>query len=391
MAKYLKITPSYKATSFEDRIKPLALYKEEYENQQEAFDKLLEDTAVLENLKNSEADADVYREYSTWRDSLNKAADDLSSTGVLNMQGIHNIRREYLNKLKPMEDKYKFRATQIAKQASESSPDVLFSKTFADIPVKDVALDDAYSSIKLSEVQKRAYDDAISKYTEDGLPDDAGSDIERLYGELDIEGFSNEDKQTIKNNLVVGYNKAAAAIAEYKQKQRLADAQIAKTNHDARKPYTSSKSTGTKPEKVSHVDKITGKKYTLYKKDGKLYKDQTYKDEFKEGEVTEEESIKYNGMAGISYLINSLGSIKEAPLSTSAVKEASLDSYSDYAEFMKGKGTPAQRSALNKIITDKKIDPRVLYAAGVRIIVHNDGGAPVIEIKKKAATPPPGN
>jgi hypothetical protein len=55
-SKYLQVTPQYKATTFDERIKPLALYKQEYDRQQETYDKLLEDTLMLENLKGSDVD-----------------------------------------------------------------------------------------------------------------------------------------------------------------------------------------------------------------------------------------------------------------------------------------------------------------------------------------------
>lgn len=392
MGRNISISPTYKATSLEERLKPLLLYKEEYEKQQDAFDKLLEDTAILENIKNSEVDADLYRDYSTWRETLNSAASDLSTTGILNLQELRDIRRQYLHKFKPMEDVYKHRSKLIAEQAANASPDVLYSKTFSDTALSDMTLDDTYTSIKLSDIQKKAYDDAVGRYMESGLPEDYAEDIDKLFEELNTQGFSDADQGAIRNNLLLGYNKAAAAISEYDQKKRLTEAQIAKTLADSNiKPGSGGSKGTTKDGKVTYEDPITGKKHTLYMKDNVLYTDNTYKTKYVNGTITNEEKIKYNGMVGVSYEDNSTFGVRSVSRPADATKVSSLNSYDDYTRFMTGVGTAEQREALSKIIEDKKINPRILYAAGVVMNIYTTpSGNIIVEVNKKPAAAPPG-
>lgn len=385
-SKYLQVTPQYKATTFDERIKPLALYKQEYDRQQEAYDKLLEDTLMLENLKGSDVDADLYRQYSQWRGELNSAADALSNTGMLDMQSARDLRRRYLNEFKPMEDKYKHRNTLIAQQAAKNSPNTIYDRDFSKIAVSDISLDDTVRSLDLATIEKQAYDDATSRYIDSGMPEDIEADTERLMAGLDTEGYSPEDVNRVKESIVKGYTKASNAIDEYKINKEAKNIQMQLNRKALNKPSPDN----NKSSKYTIKDNVTGRNITVYKKGDKYYTDSTYSTEYVPGEstLTNDDRDKYAGLSG-TYEYNDFKESFKAGASAAGSK-TSMNSITDYQNFIRGKGSEKAREALTKFINEKKIDPYVMYATGVVFNIYENDGQYYIEIGKKPATAPPG-
>lgn len=385
-SKYLQVTPQYKATTFDERIKPLALYKQEYDRQQEAYDKLLEDTLMLENLKGSDVDADLYRQYSQWRGELNSAADVLSSTGMLDMQSARDLRRRYLNEFKPMEDRYKHRNTLIAQQAAKNSPNTIYDRDFSKIAVSDISLDDTVRSLDLAAIEKQAYDDATSKYIDSGMPEDIEADTERLIAGLDTEGYSQEDVNRVKESIVKGYTKASNAIDEYKINKEAKDIQMQLNRKALNKPYSNSDSSN----KYTIKDEVTGRNITIYKYGDKLYTDRAHTKEYIPGEstLTNDDRDKYAGLSG-TYEYNDFKESFKAGASAEGSK-TSMKSITDYQNFIRGGGPEKAREALTKFINEKKIDPYVMYATGVVFNIYENDGQYYIEVGKKPATAPPG-
>lgn len=226
-SKYLQVTPTYKAMSLDDRMRHVALYKPEYEKQQDAYDKLLEDTLVLENLKGSDIDADLYRQYSQWRGDVVNAADTLLNTGVLDMQSVRDLRRQYINELKPMEDKYKHRNNLMLRQAAEYSPYTLFDKDFSKIAVADISTDDNYRTYKLDDIEKNAFARLSERYIQTGIPSDPQADIDELLGDIDTEGLSEDQIAAIRDSISSGFTRAQRTVTEYNLQQERARRQDA--------------------------------------------------------------------------------------------------------------------------------------------------------------------
>lgn len=387
-SKYLQVTPQYKATTFDERIKPLVLYKQEYDKQQDSYDKLLEDTLVLENLKGSDVDADLYRQYSQWRGELNNAANTLSSTGRLDMQSLRDLRRQYLNEFKPMEDRYKHRNTLIATQAAKASPNTIYDRDFSQIAVSDISLDDAIRSFDLSAIEKQAYEDATSRYIDSGIPENIEADTERLMAGLDTEGYSPEDVDKVRESIIKGYTKASNAIDEYNIAQEAKDIQMQLHRKSLNKPYNTDNRDNNNT-KYTIKDSVTGRKITVYKNGDKFYTDSTFSTEYIPGEstLTNDDIDKYAGLSGVYEYNNVMGFTAGASASGS---KTSMNSITDYQNFIRGGGSEKAREALTKFINDKKIDPYVMYATGVVFNVHEDNGQYYIEVGKKPATAPPG-
>lgn len=386
-SKYLQVTPQYKATTFDERIKPLALYKQEYDRQQEAYDKLLEDTLMLENLKGSDVDADLYRQYSQWRGELNSAADVLSNTGMLDMQSVRDLRRRYLNEFKPMEDRYKHRNTLIAQQAAKNSPNTIYDRDFSKIAVSDISLDDTVRFLDLAAIEKQAYDDATSRYIDSGMPEDIEADTERLMAGLDTGGYSQEDVNRVKESIMKGYTKASNAIDEYKINKEAKDIQMQLNRKALNKP---SNTDGNKSNKYTIKDSVTGRNIKVYKKGDKYYTDSAYSTEYVPGEstLTNDDRDKYAGLSG-TYEYNNFKESFTAGAGASGSK-TSMNSITDYQNFIRGGGSEKAREALTKFINEKKIDPYVMYATGVVFNIYENDGQYYIEVGKKPATAPPG-
>lgn len=384
-SKYLQVTPQYKAMSLDDRMRHVALYKPEYEKQQDAYDKLLEDTLILENLKGSDIDADLYRQYSQWRGDVVNAADTLSNTGMLDMQSVRDLRRRYLNELKPMEDKYKHRNTLIATQAAKDSPNTIYDRDFSKIAVSDISLDDTVRSFDLSAIEKQAYDDATSRYIDSGMPEDIKADTERLMAGLDTEGYSPEDVNRVRESIIKGYTKASNAIDEYKISQEAKDLQLKLNRKSLNRPYD----TDSSSSKRTIEDKVTGRKITIYRYGDKLYTDMDHTEEYIPGEstLTNDDVDKYAGLSGTYEYNDLMGFTAGASASGS---KTSMNSITDYQNFIRGGGSEKARETLTKFISDKKIDPYVMYATGVVFNMYENDGQYYIEIGKKPATAPPG-
>lgn len=385
-SKYFQATPQYKAMSLDDRMRHVALYKPEYEKQQDAYDKLLEDTLILENLKGSDIDADLYRQYSQWRGELVGAADALSNTGKLDMQSVRDLRRQYLNEFKPMEDKYKHRNTLIATQAAKDSPNTIYDRDFSKIAVSDISLDDTVRSLDLAAIEKQAFDDATSRYMDTGLPEDTDPDIERLLEGTDLSGYSEDAKGRVTDSIRKGYYKASNAIDEYKINQEAKDLQMKLNRKSLSRPYDTDNSSN----KRTITDKVTGRKITIYKYGNKLYTDIDHTEEYIPGEstLTNDDKDKYTGLSG-TYEYNDFKESFTAGAGASGSK-ISMNSITDYQNFIRGGGSEKAREALTKFINDKKIDPYVMYATGVVFNVYEDDGQYYVEVGKKPATAPPG-
>ena len=87
----------HKSTTLEDRIKGALLYKDAADKESALAEKYLENSATLEGLQNSELDADLYRDYKTWKDEVAEYADIISNNGPLDNAKSARLRRKYLS------------------------------------------------------------------------------------------------------------------------------------------------------------------------------------------------------------------------------------------------------------------------------------------------------
>lgn len=221
-SKYLQVTPQYKAMSLDERLRHVALYRPEYEKQQEQYNKLLEDGVVLDQLKNSEVDSDLYREYSNWREGVNNQLDSLLNTGVLDSNAVMQLRRDYLNNFRPKEDLVRLRNALVQRQASEYSPYTLFDKDFSKVSINDMTPDANYRTYRLDDIEKNAFSKLSERYIQTGVPSDPQNDVEELLSEIDTDGLSADQIESIRGSISSGYMKAQRTVDEYNLQQERA-------------------------------------------------------------------------------------------------------------------------------------------------------------------------
>lgn len=390
-SKYMQVTPQYKAMSLEDRMKHVALYKPEYEKQQDLYDKILEDTMVLEGLKGSDIDADLYNRYSSWRSKVEDAAERLSSTGRLDMQAIRDYRRQYLTDLKPMEDKYKHRNALIAQQAAKANPNTIYDKDYSKISVQDISLDDTIRSMDLSAIEKQTYEDITSKYIESGIPEDISGDIERIMSNIDTSGYSKADIERIKDSVSNGFLKASNAIDEYAMNKESRELQMALQRKSLRTPSGGGRGGGGSNSDTI-VDSETNRKIKVYYKNGKIYTDKFYTNEYVPGEstITDIDRDNYSSLRGTyRYDINDEKYVSGATASGNGILLGSKEAYQD---FVRTSGSEKAREAVNNFINEKNIDPYVMLASGQAFTIYDNGDQGVIiKIGNKPANAPAGN
>lgn len=388
MGKNISISPTYKATSFEERIKPVLLYKEEYNKIQDAYDKILEDTLMLENLKGSEVDSELYGKYSDWRGRVNSAADNLSSSGYLDMQSVRDLRREYINDLKPMEDRYKHKTNLVYKQASEYSPGTIYKRDFSNIAVSDINLDDAIESINLNTDITKPYTDRWSKeFFSSGLPE--GDDpktvaVNNAINELNLEGYNEDAISQVRSALESAYDSAVKTSEQLKREESIHIEQVnAAKGKNKPKPSTESKE-----ETVSWQNTGTGETYKVKKKNGKYYDSDG--NEISELDIPRKyskyltdpvESAKYAVLENKGAAITNGTTSNFTTVPNDATKDATINKYYGSNNSLE-KASPEIVNTIIQAASHLGVKVEGLFAHGYTIEVYTKGQTKYIKLVK---------
>lgn len=388
MVRNIEISPTYKATSFEERIKPVLLYKEEYDKIQDTYDKILEDTLMLENLKGSEVDSELYGKYSDWRGRVNSAVENLSSSGYLDMQSARDLRREYINELKPMEDKYKHRTNLIYKQASEYSPGTIYKRDFSNVAVSDINLDDAIESINLNTDITKPYTDKWSKeFFSSGLPE--GDDpktiaVNSAMEEMDLDGYNEESVAQVRSTLEVAYDSAVKASEQLKREESIHKEQVdaAKDKNKPKPPKD------VKEETVSWQNTGTGETYKVKKKNGKYYDSEG--NEISELDIPRKyskyltdpvEAAKYSVLENKGAIIINGTAINLSSVPADATKDATINKYYGSNNSLE-KASPEIVNTIVQAASHLGIKVEGLFAHGYTIEVYTKGQGKYIKLVK---------
>ena len=71
----------FKARSFDDLLKPLAMYTQEYNAIEQGVNELDTKASIWENMANEQTDPYAYKMYKNYADDLKSAADSLATSG----------------------------------------------------------------------------------------------------------------------------------------------------------------------------------------------------------------------------------------------------------------------------------------------------------------------
>ena len=231
MPKAYTYTAEFNPISFSDRIAPLKLYKEEYDKQQEAYYKLLEDSSSLADLENVPMDRDSYRTYLSFKNSLNKVGKDLDKYGMTPdvRSELLSLRQRQLQEINPLTEKQKQRGALVREQRKylETHPNSFFDIDYSETPLTAISEKSTYRPYDISQIQK---DIATSIYN--GLISGSGQDvtdydnIREAYG---YDSLNNKQKNIIDNSINLAKRDAVSAYNQYQYANYLKQQQIAAT------------------------------------------------------------------------------------------------------------------------------------------------------------------
>lgn len=114
----LVVDSRFKARSFDDLIKPLAMYTQEYNALEQGINELNTKASIWENMANEQTDKNAYKMYKNYADDLRSAADQLASQGLSKMSrpALMALKSRYSKEIIPIEQAYQNRAEEIKEQ-----------------------------------------------------------------------------------------------------------------------------------------------------------------------------------------------------------------------------------------------------------------------------------
>ena len=137
----LVVDSRFKARSFDDLIKPLAMYTQEYNALEQGINELDTKASIWENMANEQTDKNAYRIYKNYADDLRSAADQLASQGLskVSRPALMALKSRYSKEIVPIEQAYNTRQKQAEEQqkALLQDPTLMFSRRAATTSLDD--------------------------------------------------------------------------------------------------------------------------------------------------------------------------------------------------------------------------------------------------------------
>ena len=110
MANYpIASTTVFKNRSFDDLLRPLAMYTEELRKVEDASNELATKASIWEGMTDQETDPIAYAQYKRYADDLQNQAINLSQNGLnpASRRDLMNLKRRYATEIVPIEQAYK--------------------------------------------------------------------------------------------------------------------------------------------------------------------------------------------------------------------------------------------------------------------------------------------
>ena len=124
----LVVDSRFKARSFDDLIKPLAMYTQEYNALEQGINELDTKASIWENMANEQTDRNAYKMYKNYADDLRSAADQLASQGLSKMSrpALMALKSRYSKEIVPIEQAYQNRAEEIKEQRAGRAKGIVY-------------------------------------------------------------------------------------------------------------------------------------------------------------------------------------------------------------------------------------------------------------------------
>lgn len=176
--------------SFRDRIEPLTLYKEEYDKQQEAYFKLLEESGDLAKLKDLAMDKDSYDIYEAYTNDINRVADEMGSKGISpeTRNALLDLRRRKINEIDPLLKQQKIRADLVKRQDEyiKQHQGAFFDTDYSTTPLSQISDTSTFTPYDPNDILEKSYTTILNNM----ISNDGESDID--YDSLkDMLGYNN--------------------------------------------------------------------------------------------------------------------------------------------------------------------------------------------------------
>lgn len=159
----LVITAGYKPYTFDEMVKPLAMYKQEYDKYQTELDNMQTNADLAKYYIDETLDADMLATHREYMDSLNALSDAFYSGAGLTAETAtraKNLRRRFSSEIGPMLKAAQERDAEVKeqRQALLKNPNLVFTRDAQSTPLSfyQKAVRDPYTPIDLAELQKEA-------------------------------------------------------------------------------------------------------------------------------------------------------------------------------------------------------------------------------------------
>ena len=165
MARYLTINSTFKPYTFDELLKPVQLYGEEYARQEAALGELQTKADMWKNIVNETNDPKAYKMYESYmqgiEDITNSLMEGLSPT---TRKGVLDMTKRYASDIVPIEQAYARRQELIDEQRKAlAADDSLLFSTDASLLSLDTLIDNpatSYMSASMNKAHKALADDA---------------------------------------------------------------------------------------------------------------------------------------------------------------------------------------------------------------------------------------
>lgn len=118
MARVIINSTEFNPFSFEEMLKPMAMYGQEYRAQQDALSELAIKSSIWEGMANEQTDPYAYKTYKEYADDLEMQAAQLAREGLslTSRQNMLQMKQRFNKEIVPIETAYKRREELAAEQ-----------------------------------------------------------------------------------------------------------------------------------------------------------------------------------------------------------------------------------------------------------------------------------
>ena len=158
-------TKSFTPFTFEQMLKPMAMYTEEYNAIQDSLGELATKADMFSKLATDPETQAMYKKYSN---DLAAQAESLAKQGLTpaSRQGLINMKKRYASEITPIEQAYTKREELVKEQRKlkAANPSIMFDIDFSTISLNDIINNPAisYSSVSGDDLYKKGKEAAIA-------------------------------------------------------------------------------------------------------------------------------------------------------------------------------------------------------------------------------------